>query len=66
MKTDQQAPFTLDEIEDVKIIVKAKGKHYGIVPKEDKEEAKNMRISILAILINSHFVVDKSLEEIAQ
>ena len=66
MKTDQQAPFTLDEIEDVKIIVKAKGKHYGIVPKADKEEAKNMRISILAILINSHFVVDKSLEEIAQ
>lgn len=59
MSKNQQAPFTLDEIKDAKIIVKAKGEYYSIVPKGGKEEAKNMQISILAILINFHFIANK-------
>lgn len=33
-------PFTPDEIDDVRIILKAKGKNYSIAPIIDKEEAK--------------------------
>ena len=64
MKTEQESSFTLDEIEDVKVIIKANGKHYGIVPKNNKKEAKNIRIAMFTMLIDSHFVVNKSLEEI--
>jgi len=30
--------FQIEDIEDVKIIIKAKGKHFWLVPKGDKEE----------------------------
>lgn len=58
--------FSMGEIEDIRIIVKAKGKHYGIVPKEgvDKEEAKLTRIALFSVLIDNHAVVNKALEDL--
>lgn len=61
MKTEPA--FTLEEIDDVRIIIKAKGKHYGLVPKNDKEQARLLRIVIAMALFDEHYVVDKSLEE---
>jgi hypothetical protein len=45
--------FDFNDIEDVRIIIKAKGKHWGIVQKNDakKEEAKTTRIAILTYLL---------------
>lgn len=63
---ERVAPFTFDDIEDVKIIVKANGQHWGILPKGNKEEAKLMRIAMLGALMNEYYVVDKPLEEINQ
>lgn len=61
-------PFTLDDVEDVRVIIKAKGKHYGLVPKRDactEDEAKEIRIGLLSLLTAFHYVVDKALEDLS-
>lgn len=61
-------PFTLDDVEDVRVIIKAKGKHYGLVPKRDactEDEAKEIRIGLLSLLTTFHYVVDKALEDLS-
>lgn len=65
MKEESEETFTVDEIEDVRIIIKARGKHFGIVPKTGmKEQADLSRIAMLTVLFDSHFVVSKSLESL--
>jgi len=64
---NQIKAFSTDEIEDVRIIIKAKGKHWGIVPKKSEctaEEAKEIRIGLLTVICAFHDVVDTSLEGI--
>jgi uncharacterized lipoprotein YbaY len=66
MGEDQKLAFTTDEIEDVRIIIKAKGKHWAITPKKSEctaEEARQIRIGLLAIVCEFHYVVDVSLED---
>lgn len=58
-------PFeSLDEVEDVRIIIKANGKHYSIVPKNNVVDAKNDRLAMLSVLLDTHFVLDTALEDI--
>jgi hypothetical protein len=64
-----EAPFTLEDIEDVRIIIKAKGKHYAIIANKDKtteEDARYYRVALAQALIGmqEHIVVTPSLEEI--
>lgn len=48
----KEETFEIEEIEDVRIIIKAKGKHFSIVPKgDDKEEAKQLRIAVTLCFI---------------
>lgn len=58
--------FSFDDIEDVKLIIKAKGKHYSIIPKGDKEDAKLMRIAMLGAVLGDYYIVDTPLEDIKQ
>jgi len=62
----EQVPFDASEIEDVKIIIKAKDKHWSIVPKESfsKETAKNMRILSADMLLQFHDIISTALEDI--
>ena len=64
----QQDSFAFEEIEDVRIIIKANGKHYGLVAKKDTEfteqEIQQIRIASLSMILPYHFVVDKPLEEL--
>lgn len=65
MNTEIEETFSMEEIEDVRIIIKAKGKHFGIVPKTDRrDEADLSRIAMLTVLLDTHFVVSKSLESL--
>jgi hypothetical protein len=60
-------PFELKDIEDVRIIIKAKGKHYSIMPNKDvvtDEIGRAQRRSCLHLLMESHVIVEPSLEEI--
>lgn len=63
---ENEAPFTFSEIEDVRIIVKAKGKNYAITPKKEvsKEDAKSIRIALVSVILEDHDIVVPSLEEI--
>ena len=61
------APFEFKDIEDVRIIIKAKGKHYSIMPNTDivtKAHAREERLVCVNILLGSHVIVEPSLEEI--
>ncbi len=61
-------PFTLADVEDVRVIIKAHGKHYGIVPNENnctREESREIRIGLLSLLLDFHFVVDRALEDVS-
>jgi hypothetical protein len=60
--------FTTDEIEDVRIVVKAKGKHWGLVPKKEytKDEAREIRIALLKVVFEFHAVVDTALEDLSE
>lgn len=64
---DKIKAFSTDEIEDVRIIIKAKGKHWSLVPKKSEctpEEAKEIRIGLLTVICEFHDVVDTALEDI--
>lgn len=59
--------FTSDDIEDVKIIITAKGKNYSLVPNANictNEEARQMRIAIGQLAFASHFVCSTALEDL--
>jgi hypothetical protein len=60
----KEQTFNVDEIEDVKILIKAKGKHFAIVPKGCAEEAKQIRIAAAEVLFSYHFVVSTPLEDL--
>jgi hypothetical protein len=59
-------PFTSEDIEDVRVIIKAKGKHWGMVPKKEytAQEAKEIRIELMRVLFVFHTVVDTALEDL--
>lgn len=61
--------FELADIEDVRIIIKAKGKNFSIIPNRDTsndDEAKQIRIAILNVILEFHYVVSTSLEDLKQ
>jgi len=65
----EQVPFDASEIEDVRIIIKAKDKHWSIVPNKEKEkkedvDARYLRIGVLSFLLKVHDVVSTALEDI--
>jgi len=60
-----EQPFELEDIEAVIVIIKAKGKHWSIMPKPGrKEEGNNLRVALAVVLLESHKIVIPSLEEI--
>ena len=61
-------PFELDDIEDVRIIFKAKGKHWGIVARESKEDALAERLALGFTLLGTgtHVIIDCALEDVKQ
>jgi len=64
MNKPTKPPFEIKDVEDVRIIIKAKGKHFSIVPKKNKvKEAEIQRLACLYIVMESHDVLDKPLEE---
>jgi len=61
----QNAPFELDEIEDVRIILKVKGKHYSVIGSGDKDDQRLNRIALVHVLLSDgHIVVTPALEDI--
>ena len=63
------APFSLSEVEDVRIIISAKGKNYGIVANKEnceKEDldAKQVRLALLSVILKIHDIVTPALEDI--
>jgi len=59
-------PFEIDDIEDVRIIFKAKGKHWGIVERESTEDALAERLAVGFTLLGTgtHVIIDCALEDI--
>lgn len=63
----KKPPFTHSEIQDVRILVKAGGKHYAINANTDKctkEQALAMRIEMFKFLSAYHYIVEPALEDI--
>lgn len=60
--------LTLDDVEDVFIVLKIKNKHYSLLPKknEDSNELKQMRITLLTTLLDTHIVISKPIEDISR
>lgn len=59
--------FEESDIEDIRVIFKAKGRHYSIVPKNDcytREESRELRIALGKALLQFHDIVDMPLEDI--
>jgi hypothetical protein len=58
--------FELEDIEDAKVIIMVKGKHYSIISTGDKEEAKMYRVALVKALLSmeGQIIVVPSLEEI--
>lgn len=64
LKDDNEKPFDISDIDDVRIILKAKGKHWSIIPREIKrDEDKNLRIELGKFLLNLYSIVSKPLED---
>lgn len=62
---EKDSGLTMDQIEDVRILIKVKGKHYSVIAKEDKAEALELRKITLNVLLNSnHVIVGTALEDI--
>ena len=66
--SNKEIPFTFSEIEDVRVIVRAKGKNYAIAPKKGKfetqEEYTEIRKVMLSVLLEDHDIVVPALEDI--
>ena len=60
--------FKQEEIEDVRIIIKANGKNYAITPKKEfgKEVAKQMRLLLADYALQMHTIVTPALDDIKQ
>lgn len=62
--------FGLEDIQDVKITIKANNKHYVLTPDETKaslQECRKIRIQVLIdVLFQTHGVPDISLEELLE
>ena len=60
--------LTLGDVEDVFIVLKIKNKHYSLLPKknEDNNELKQMRITLLTTLLDTHIVISKPIEDISR
>lgn len=63
--------LSIKDIEDVRIIIKMKGKHYAIThnkdgedDKQQKEEALELRKYFLMLLLETHAIVLPALEDI--
>lgn len=61
-----ETPFKFEDVEDVRIIIKANGKNYSIIPKEEigKEEAKDIKLIFARIILDYFDVVVPALEDI--
>ena len=62
MTSQNETPFLFSDIEDVRVIVKANGKHYSVIGKND--DALEVRIALLSVLLEDHYIVDTALEDI--
>jgi hypothetical protein len=62
MTTQDETPFLFSDIEDVRVIIKANGKHYSVIGKND--DALEVRIALLSVLLEDHYVVDTVLENL--
>ena len=62
MTTQNETPFSFSDIEDVRVIVKAKGKHYSVIGKN--YDALEVRIALLSVLLEDHYMVDTALEDL--
>lgn len=62
----KEAPFELEDIEDAKIIIMVKGKHYSIISDGDKEEARAYRVALVQMLLSmeGQVIVTPCLEDI--
>jgi hypothetical protein len=60
--------FKQEEIEDVRIIIKANGKNYALTPKKEfgKEVAKQMRLLLGDYALQMHAIVTPALDDIKQ
>ena len=61
-----EAPFEISEIEDVRILLKVKGKHYSIIS-DNKEEGKLYRISLVQALLTmeGQRIITPALEDVS-
>lgn len=64
--TNEQHPFNLNDITDVRIILQANGKHYHLVATDNKEENKKARIEAVRNLfeLTGYKVLLPALEDI--
>ena len=63
--SDQDIPFKLEDITDVRLLIRAKGKTYSILPKDwvCKDNAKAVRKALLLSALAYHDIIIPSLEE---
>lgn len=72
METHSTPPFGIEDIDDVRFIIKARGKHYTLLPSQKdetfREEAKILRISFLFGLLelDKHTVFTIPLEDVTR
>ena len=58
-------PFEIEDIENVHVIIEAKGKTWVLIPKNHRDN-EDIRIALAVMLLESHNVVEPCLEEIAE
>jgi len=68
MQTDETGdPFTVEEIEDCKIIIKARGLHWSLLPSKrreiTREDARDYRVALAKLALMVHEIVDCPLED---
>ena len=68
IKEPKVVPFKFKDIEDARIIIKAKGKHWSIIPKENhtKENCKKVRINLAQTALQYHDIVATPLEDVKE
>lgn len=59
-------PFTVEDIEDCKIIIKAKGLHWSLKPWISTEDARECRVGLAKLALMVHEIVDKPLESLGK
>lgn len=59
--------FEISDVEDVRFIIKAKGKHFSLLPKSqdesERDECKQIRIALMTMLLETHIVCNTALED---